>query len=1256
MAATPEEFLGQQSFLSRLEPPSPSLFLGLPPTPRGVEDGDSSFDDMALPYISRLLEEDMEDHFFYLYPNHPALLRAQLPFAQILVDVADSASGSTSALSPSSSTSTFDATASTTPSATSPYDAEIQISRPPYTQVLGLASGSPDTQSSALLSGDEEAQNPSSDFVTGNYLLPGDQDMLNMAFLKGMEEAKKFLPPNSSLPAMKVDQVVGGALAGAGLKKKRDTLEPDMGRASKLMMPEQEEDGARELFDEMMFQEHEICMKGVQQLRIAVDSEPGKNRRKKGRPRRDSSDSEMVDLHTLLLNCAQALSTDNRQTAGELLKRIKQHSTPKGDAAQRLAHYFAEALDARLAGRGSELYQSLMARRTSVADFLKANQLYMAACCCKKVAFIFANKTICNAVVGKSRLHIVDYGLSQGLQWPGLLRMLAAREGGPPEVKITGIDLPQPGFHGAYHIEETGRRLSNFARVFGVPFKFHGIAAKRETVQPEDLNIDRDEVLVVISLCHFRLLMDENLGFDTPSPRDQVLNNIRKMLPDVFIHGIMNGSYGATYFLTRFREALFNYSAQFDLLDATVPRDNEGRLLLERDIFGRSALNVIACEGADRVERPETYKQWQLRNHRAGLTQLPLNPDVVRLVLDKVKDNYHKDFVVDDDQRWLLHRKSFAITIAIAITMAATPVFPVFPDLPLMSHDDSNCFAVQDHLTLPYIAQILMEEEDDVDEDNPALLKAQRPFAQILSSSMHASTLMADQGGALAIDVHSPSSPIFKFKGVDEVRSLLLLPDGDYSTHMFSTAFLRGMEEANKFLPTNCELTTTGGHDQPKEKSGRGRKDRHGDVEVDVSRTSRLVEAGAGEVFDQTLIAMGNETGNSNKKGRKSKARVVDLHTLLIHCAKAVMDDRRSAGELLKEIKQHASPTGDATQRLAYWFAEGLEARLTGTGRQVYGLLTAECTSTVRHMQAYQLFMSTCCFRKVAFLFANKAIFNAAVGRSRLHIVDYGLHCGFQWPELLRWLASRDGGPPEVRITHIELPLPGVYPEKHMEQIGNQLTDIAQELGVPFKYRAIMAQWQTICIEDLDMEPDEALAVNDQFNFRTLMDESVVIASPNPRDVVLGNISKMKPDVFVQSTVNGSYGTFFLSRFREALFYHSALFDMLDATMPRESKLRLALERDVFGWMVLNAVAYEGEDRVERGETYKHWQIRNQRAGLRQLPLNRETVKMARDMVMGDYHKDFAIDEDHQWLLQGWKGRILYAHSTWVAEGASSHC
>uniref|UniRef100_A0ACD6ALD8 Uncharacterized protein n=1 Tax=Avena sativa TaxID=4498 RepID=A0ACD6ALD8_AVESA len=318
-SGTPEDFLGQQQqgFLARLEPPSPSLFLDLPPTPRCEEDGDAAFDDMALPYISRLLmeEEGAEDHFFFLYPDHPALLRAQQPFAQILVH---SATSSASALSPSSSSS--DATASA--SSASPHDG-VQFSS------------------------------------DGNYFLPSDQDMLNLAFLKGMEEAQKFLPVDIGSAFAVTDKEV--VVAGGGLKKKRDSLETESGRPTKFITPgQEEEDGSRDLFDEMMFQEHEICMKGIQQLRIPVDVAPPKASRKgsgkRGRPRKGVVGSEMVDLHTLLLHCAEALSTDNRRGATDLLKRIKENSSPLGDAAQRLAHYFAEGLEARLAVHGKNTH------------------------------------------------------------------------------------------------------------------------------------------------------------------------------------------------------------------------------------------------------------------------------------------------------------------------------------------------------------------------------------------------------------------------------------------------------------------------------------------------------------------------------------------------------------------------------------------------------------------------------------------------------------------------------------------------------------------------------------------------------------------------------------------------------------------------------------------------------------------------------------------------------------------------------------
>ncbi|KAF2318811.1 hypothetical protein GH714_010891 [Hevea brasiliensis] len=62
-------------------------------------------------------------------------------------------------------------------------------------------------------------------------------------------------------------------------------------------------------------------------------------------------------------------------------------------------------------------------------------------------------------------------------------------------------------------------------------------------------------------------------------------------------------------------------------------------------------MNVIACEGAERIERPETYKQWQVRALRAGFRQLPLNQEIFAEAKEKVNELYHKDFVIDEDNQ-----------------------------------------------------------------------------------------------------------------------------------------------------------------------------------------------------------------------------------------------------------------------------------------------------------------------------------------------------------------------------------------------------------------------------------------------------------------------------------------------------------------------------------------------------------------------------------------------------------------------------
>ncbi|KAF7055867.1 hypothetical protein CFC21_063345 [Triticum aestivum] len=621
MAATPEELLG----LAEPAPLSPSVFLDLPPTTHG-----DSQNDLALEYISRMLtEEDIVDKFFYQYPDHPKLLQAEQPFAEILADTSSSAAqesfaSSTSILMPSQGNNT-----------------DVMVSGCQVQDPVFL-NGTGTVEPNGMVF-------PSESSTSMNMLS-------SMEFFKGMEEANMFLPTYDVM----VD--------GRG-RKKRSVMdgeaEAGLGRSSKQIVVllhstttlEEEEATALEMLDRLILNGYEACPSEMQEVvRVTWEDKEDKAARQSisRRGRRGARHTVVTDLETLLTRCAEAVVSNDVRGASKLLERIKCHSSPTGDARQRLAHYFTQGLEARLAGTGSRLYRSLMGKRTSVLELIRAFHLHEAASCSIKVGLLFSTNTIYKAVAGRRKLHIVHYGMSTGFQWPDLLRLLANREGGPPEVRITGINTPLPGPCPDALMQEAGHRLNNCASQFGVPFKFRAIASKPEDVRAEELHIDPDEVLVVSSLYEFRTLMDESLTFDMVSPRDMVLNTIRKMRPSVFISSVVNGPYSAAFFMTRFRHALYYFTALFDVMETTVPRDGGERLLVERDILARSAINMIACEGTDRVERPQNYKEWQARNQRAGLRQLPLDPDIVLRLRDEVKNRYHKHFMISEDHRWLL--------------------------------------------------------------------------------------------------------------------------------------------------------------------------------------------------------------------------------------------------------------------------------------------------------------------------------------------------------------------------------------------------------------------------------------------------------------------------------------------------------------------------------------------------------------------------------------------------------------------------
>ncbi|KAI0509817.1 hypothetical protein KFK09_010414 [Dendrobium nobile] len=641
---------------------------------------DSDFSDIVLSYISRILmEEDVDEKIYPFNQEKSALQAAEKPFYDILGQQYPPPSPDKSFLDGNSRLESPEETSSS------------------YGVFSGESSSSGVVDPSWIQDSSVRSQFTFSSSSVGSVdpspvssLLIESQPAWQ--FKRGMEEAQKFLPSENKLA---IDVNVKNLALNYNLKEKGFTFDTEYKVEKEQLLPivgsrgrkkplsedldlqegrsikqsaKSSDDAVRsEMFDNVLLCQG-VKTYGANKMNgyhMAMQSSANKSSQngRKGRSKRQQK-KDVVDLRTLLIHCAQAVAADDRRNANELLKQIRQYSSPFGDGTQRLANCLADGLEARMAGTGSQIYHSLVAKRTTATDILKAYKLYLSACPFKKISHFFSNQTILNVSEKASRVHIIDFGIYFGFQWPCLIQRLSSRPGGPPKLRITGIDVPQPGFRPTERIEETGKRLADYAESFNVPFQYNAIASKWETIRVEDLKIDEDEVLIVNCLYRFRNLVDETVVVD--SPRNKVLSTIRKANPDVFIHGIVNGSYSAPFFVTRFREALFHFSSLFDMLETTVLREDAQRMLIERDLFGREALNVISCEGSERVERPETYKQWQVRNLRAGFTQLPLNPEIMKRAKDRVRSCYHRDFVIDQDSRWLLQGWKGRIIYAIS--------------------------------------------------------------------------------------------------------------------------------------------------------------------------------------------------------------------------------------------------------------------------------------------------------------------------------------------------------------------------------------------------------------------------------------------------------------------------------------------------------------------------------------------------------------------------------------------------------------
>ncbi|XP_050231966.1 scarecrow-like protein 23 [Mercurialis annua] len=402
-----------------------------------------------------------------------------------------------------------------------------------------------------------------------------------------------------------------------------------------------------------------------------------------------------------------------------------------------------------------------------------------------------------------------------------------------------------------------------------------------------------------------------------------------------------------------------------------------------------------------------------------------------------------------------------------------------------------------------------------------------------------------------------------------------------------------------------------------------------------ASKRPNFSSAAADDAVDtvEEMKATGVEQGEEEEDSAGLR-----LLGLLLQCAECVaMDNLENATDLLPEISELSSPFGSSPERVGSYFGHALQARVVSSCLGTYSPLTSKSltlTQSQKIFNAFQSYNSISPLIKFSHFTANQAIFQALEGEDRVHVIDFDIMQGLQWPGLFHILASRSKKIRSMRITGF-----GSSSEL-LESTGRRLADFASSLGLPFEFNPIEGKIGNITdLSQLGVRPREAIVVH--WMHHCLYDITGSDLS------TLRLLSLLRPKLITTVEQDLSHGGSFLGRFVEALHYYSALFDALGDGLGVDSVERHTVEQNLFGCEIRNIVAVGGPKRT--GEVkVERWGDELKRVGFQPVSLGGNPAAQA-GLLLGMFPwKGYTlVEEENGCLKLGWKDLSLLTASAW---------
>ncbi|KAL3528588.1 hypothetical protein ACH5RR_007910 [Cinchona calisaya] len=349
----------------------------------------------------------------------------------------------------------------------------------------------------------------------------------------------------------------------------------------------------------------------------------------------------------LLNPCAAAITASNPSRVHHLLYVIKELASLTGDANHRLAAHGLRALTHHQSfpgfssnSAGTTTFASTNPKffTESLINFSDINPWF-------RIPNNIANSSILQILAEQNQprnLHILDIGVSHGIQWPTLLEELTRRSGGPPPlVRITFVTqivddeksrstpfaASPPGYN-------CSTQLLSFAKKININLQINRLDNfPLQNLNSQVIKSSPDDTLIICT--QFRL---HNLNHNTPDDRTYFLKVLRSMEPKGVVLTENNAEctcHNCVDFATGFSRRV-EYLWRF--LDSTSVA-YKGRESDERRMMEGEAAKALMNVG----EMNERKEKWLERMVTVGFTREVFGEDAIdgaRALLRKYDSNW----------------------------------------------------------------------------------------------------------------------------------------------------------------------------------------------------------------------------------------------------------------------------------------------------------------------------------------------------------------------------------------------------------------------------------------------------------------------------------------------------------------------------------------------------------------------------------------------------------------------------------------